>query len=46
MEQVTTRRSLMRRPLLLVLLTLCLVIVFLYFTDPFGLGTATGIEIG
>ena len=30
----------MRRPLLLVLLALCLVIVFLYFTDPFGLGTA------
>ena len=48
MEQVTTRRSLMRRPLLLVLLALCLVIVFLYFADPIGLGTAllprTGID--
>ncbi|MBQ5414926.1 MAG: ComEC/Rec2 family competence protein [Firmicutes bacterium] len=38
----------MRRPLLLVLLALCLVIVFLYFADPIGLGTAllprTGID--
>ena len=30
----------MRRPLLLVLLALCLVIVFLYCKDPFGLGNA------
>ena len=38
----------MRRPLLPVLLALCLVIVFLFYKDPFGLGTAllpqTGIE--